>query len=178
MAEEKLLPERLKGSADGLLAGAKGDSETYDALRLGRDMKPELMCATINDSMRMGEKKRTIFRRIHRQDPREPGERPRNAQGRTGGWGYEYVEIANKALSLLAMFPLTVRSPGRLSGHVHCGLGGGDVICDAIPATLADIFPSLEEWLVLYFWARWLEPVENVSEFLSRRVSAQLWRSG
>ncbi len=168
VAEEKLPPEKLKDVVMACLQVLREiQRDTYDALRTSyKDTEPVLMCATINDSMRMGEKSEQYFGEFIDKIPASQESDREMLTAVLEDVEREYVEIANKALSLLAKSLLQCDLQGVFQAMFSPEWEAGELICEAIPVTLADIFPSLEEWLGPLFLGKvvW-SLVESISEY-------------
>jgi hypothetical protein len=156
VAEEKLPKEKLKDVIMTCLQVLREiQRDTYDALRTSyKDMDPMLMCATINDNLRMEEKCANYFGdRIAKLPASQSADREM-LTAVLDDVETEYVEIANKAVAMMAKTLLQCDLEGVLAALFTREWEAGEAICDAIPATLADVFPSLEEWLGSFMLGR------------------------
>ena len=176
VAEEKLPKEKLKDVIMACLQVLRDiQRDTYDAMRTSyKDMDPMVMCATINDSLRMEEKCDKYFGDIIEQMlPEQKAEREM-LLAVLEDVEAEYVEIANKATMLLAKSLLQCDLSEMFAAVFSKEWEAGEVVVDAIPVTLADVFPSLEEWLGPFMLGR---IVWNVLQAIPESYIAALVRN-
>lgn len=149
VAQEKLPKEKIKDVIMACLQVLRDiQRDTYDALRTSyKDMDPMVMCATINDSLRMEEKCEKFFGDIISHMLPEQKAEKEMLVAVVEDVEAEYIEIANKATMLLAKSLLQCDLSEVFTAIFSKQWEAGEVVVDAIPATLADVFPSLEEWL-------------------------------